>query len=165
MLYKAGDTWPGLPSELVFVQGEAPDTSGTPPTKALLVECWASWCPPCKANIPHVQKFWEEYREKGLKIVAVAVRESGDVEEIQERIAKLIKIWTLSKMTYPVAIDVPGPGEDGTDGIFADAFLAKGKVRASIPFCFLVNAKNEIVYVGKPELILDRVEKVINGEL
>jgi len=155
---KPGQLFQGLP-ELDFVQGTSPDSANRKP---LLVEAWATWCPPCKANIPHVQKMWEDFGLAGeLDLVAVAVRENGDPEDVRERIEKFIKDKG-SQMTYPVAIDGP-PLPEGRDGAFADQYLAAGKATLAIPWCYLVDREGKVAYMGKPEFLMDKVEKVIAG--
>jgi len=53
-----------------------------------LVDCWASWCAPCKENFPHVIEMAEAYKDTGLRVVALAFDGgTGDPDEDARRIA------------------------------------------------------------------------------
>jgi cytochrome c biogenesis protein CcmG, thiol:disulfide interchange protein DsbE len=41
--------------------------------QVVLLNVWATWCPPCKAELPSLQRLYEEYGPKGLKLVAVSI--------------------------------------------------------------------------------------------
>jgi peroxiredoxin len=41
--------------------------------KVVLLNVWATWCPPCLAELPSLQRLHEAYGDKGLKLVAVSI--------------------------------------------------------------------------------------------
>jgi thiol-disulfide isomerase/thioredoxin len=63
--------------------------------RLIIVERWATWCPPCRESIPHLNKLHEEYAEKGLTIIGISDEASNVVEPF---IGKM-------NMQYLVAID------------------------------------------------------------
>lgn len=54
--------------------------------KVVLLNFWASWCPPCKAEMPSMNKLYKEIRAKGFEIVAVSTDNS--LSPIKEFLAK-----------------------------------------------------------------------------
>jgi len=44
--------------------------------KVILVDFWASWCPPCIEEAPHLIKLYRQYRDKGFVILGIAVVDS-----------------------------------------------------------------------------------------
>ena len=41
--------------------------------RVLLVNIWATWCPPCVAEMPSIERLYKEYGDKGLKVIAVSI--------------------------------------------------------------------------------------------
>lgn len=48
-------------------------------SKYTLIDCWASWCSPCRAEIPSLKKLYADYKDKGFNIIGV----SSDTKEVQ----------------------------------------------------------------------------------
>tara|TARA_B100000519_G_C14222740_1_gene428385 strand:+ start:1051 stop:1548 length:498 start_codon:yes stop_codon:yes gene_type:complete len=49
--------------------GDAPSLEG----KVTLIDFWASWCAPCKAAFPEMDKLYQEFGDEGFQIIAVSV--------------------------------------------------------------------------------------------
>ena len=50
----------------------------------VLVNIWATWCGPCRIEMPSIQKLHESFGPKGLKIVAISIDDAGSTAAIRE---------------------------------------------------------------------------------
>lgn len=54
--------------------------------RVMIVDIWATWCPPCRAEVPHFVELQEEYEDQGLSVIGINY-EGGSEEEAIEAIA------------------------------------------------------------------------------
>jgi peroxiredoxin len=50
----------------------------------VLLNVWATWCPPCRAEMPSIQRLHEAYAPGGLKVVAVSIDDKGQEQAIRD---------------------------------------------------------------------------------
>lgn len=50
--------------------------------KVVLLEFWATWCPPCRVSIPAIEKIYTTYQGKGLAILGISM-DSGDWDSVK----------------------------------------------------------------------------------
>jgi peroxiredoxin len=67
--------------------------------KKVLVNFWATWCPPCKAEMPYMQEMYEKYQEDGFEILAV---NSTVTEKSRENVVDFVSEYGLS---FPIPMD------------------------------------------------------------
>ena len=87
--------------ELVTLKGESVKLSDYKGKKVIL-NFWATWCPPCKAEMPHMQKFYEENKEDGIEILAVNLT---DMDNGKKSIESFVKDYEL---TFEIPLDQKG---------------------------------------------------------
>ncbi|WP_040227769.1 TlpA disulfide reductase family protein [Bhargavaea cecembensis] len=76
--------------------------------KKVILNFWASWCGPCRAEMPHMEKFFtDEAEEAGVEIVAVnlSASERGNDEKVMSNITGFVEEFG---MTFPVLLDSDG---------------------------------------------------------
>lgn len=71
--------------------------------KVVFLNFWASWCGPCKMEMPHMQKVYEEYKDKDVVILAVNITasEKNGIEGVNNFLKE-------NKYTFPVLYDKDG---------------------------------------------------------
>jgi peroxiredoxin len=48
--------------------------------KVIILDFWATWCPPCKEGIPHLNQLYREYRKDGLVVIGISLDRGGPEE-------------------------------------------------------------------------------------
>ncbi len=64
--------------------------------KVVFVNFWATWCPPCREEMPAMERLWKQHRERGLVLVAVSV--DSDTKLVAPFVNK-------GRFTFPVVLD------------------------------------------------------------
>lgn len=70
--------------------------------KRVLLNFWATWCPPCKAEMPHLEKFWQEAQQQGIVVLGINLT---DTERSVDHVASFV---TERDLTVPVVLDQGG---------------------------------------------------------
>jgi thiol-disulfide isomerase/thioredoxin len=62
--------------------------------KVVLLDFWATWCPPCREAMPEVKKVWEKYRDRDFMIIGVSLDFDRDLDEWRDYISTNDLGWT-----------------------------------------------------------------------
>ena len=128
-----------LPDMRLNFLGPEPVNAGKP----VLLEFWATWCPPCRESIPRLNELHAKYKDRGLVIIGVTEESAGVIRKFQR----------ATPMDYAVATDSGGKlnRKMGVDGI---------------PHAFLADASGKVVWAGHPtSLREEQIEEVLGRGL
>lgn len=109
-----------------------PDSSGQERSikewqgKILIINFWATWCPPCMKEMPAFEAMQQEFGNKGVQFIGIAL---DDPEPVKEFINK-------KKITYPILI-----GQDSGTKIAHDL----GNVINTVPFTVIFDKKGQLL--------------------
>ena len=145
---KQGDrVTPEALGKLEWVKGEAP--ASWEPGKVYILECWATWCGPCIAAIPHIDALYDKYQEKGLRVIGVNVWEDG-----KDKVAEFVKTKG-DGMSYPIAYT-------GRGGAFEKEWLEPAGVKG-IPHAFIVKDGKVVLTTHPAQLSEEVIEAFLSG--
>jgi cytochrome c biogenesis protein CcmG/thiol:disulfide interchange protein DsbE len=91
--------------------------------QVVLVNAWATWCPPCVIEMPGFQRVYQDYKDQGFLILGVS-RDQGDPAQVRAFLKE-------KGITYPVAMA-------------ADADLGGLTDVATLPTSFLIDREGKI---------------------
>jgi len=108
--------------------------------KVVLINFWATWCPPCREEMPLFERVYKKYRDKGFEILAISTDTST------EPVKKFVKEYKLS---FLILMDA-----DNVSGLYGIQGL---------PTSFLIDREGKIVKVrlGKYKEIESDLKKIL----
>ncbi|MEO0093634.1 MAG: TlpA disulfide reductase family protein [candidate division WOR-3 bacterium] len=107
--------------------------------KVVILDFWATWCPPCRAAIPKLIELYNKYQNQGLLILGIALDERD----------KVVKLSKEMEINYPV--------------LFDDKVTSKNYEIQSIPTIFVIDKKGKQVHkeIGFSEEGFQEIEEKI----
>jgi len=112
--------------ELPALDGQKVSLASFHGKKKLVLSFWASWCGPCKTEMPILREFYERHRQEADRFEFLAIS-IDDEQRAAERFA------TEMKLPFPVLLD---PKSQAADLYGVDA----------IPALFIVNENGKVIY-------------------
>ena len=114
--------------------------------QAVLINLWATWCPPCRAEMPAIEKVYNEYKDEGLVVLAINMTYQDDASAVMPFIQE-------HGLTFPILLD-------------ESAVVGRAYQLRSLPSSFFITRAgiiNEVV-IGGPmaeALLRTRVEEIL----
>jgi cytochrome c biogenesis protein CcmG/thiol:disulfide interchange protein DsbE len=114
--------------------------------QAVLVNLWATWCPPCRAEMPAIERVYREYKDRGLVVLAINMTSQDDPFAI----APFVQEYDL---TFPILLDETNQ-------------VAAAYQLRSLPSSYFINREGMIheVVIGGPmseALLRTRIEQIL----
>lgn len=99
--------------------------------KVVVINFWATWCPPCRREMPSMNRMWQKIKDKGVQILAVDVGEDADT---------IFEFLGSYPVAFPLLMD--------SDGSVVKQYPVTG-----LPTTYIINPAGEVVYraVGSRE--------------
>ncbi len=108
--------------------------------KWVLVNYWATWCPPCLEEVPDLVNLYDQRKKKDLVVLGV-VFDYKDVKEVTEYVDDML-------MSYPIVL-----GDDAVSAQIGSAEV--------LPTTFIYNPQGELVKVKRGLITKQYIEKMI----
>lgn len=108
----------------------------------LMINFWASWCPPCRREMPAFVELQEKYKDKGFTIIGIALDSKQAVVDFTNPML----------MNYPILMAEQ-------EGIVLTK--AYGNTLGVLPFTVIVDRKGNITHRQRSELSFEQVEAMI----
>jgi thiol-disulfide isomerase/thioredoxin len=123
--------------------------------KVLIIDFWATYCPPCVRQMPQLAELYKEYRNSGLEIVGLSGDQKSDQKKVEEFISKYGANYTIAYENDWVARAFLRGTEDESG-------------MPPIPQLFVISRDGRLVehQIGEdPQIGLRNIEKIVAQEL
>mgnify|MGYP000281789816 FL=1 len=114
--------------------------------KVLVVNFWASWCPPCVEEMPTLDKLQQEFFQQNVLFVGIGIDSPSNIREFLEK----------TPVNYPIVIG----GLEGSN-------LSKqlGNSQGALPYTIIINAQGKATYSKLGKISEEDVRSAIKSAL
>lgn len=109
--------------------------------KKVMVNFWATWCPPCEAEMPEMQKLQNEHQDNLVVLAVNMTNAEKSREDVESFISK-------RKLTFPVALD-----KDGRVSVQYEVY--------SYPTTYFLDEEGKIMNISRGAMTKETMEKLL----
>jgi thiol-disulfide isomerase/thioredoxin len=138
--------------EIKVVEFSLPDTTGKThaisewQNKLRVINFWATWCPPCRDELPTLIELQKQYANKNVQLLGIAIDETEPVKQF----------LTPLGVNYPMLI----AEQSGIDLAYN-----LGNFVGAIPYTIIVNRDNTVVFKHSGEISKEKLQAAIDEAL
>jgi peroxiredoxin len=110
--------------------------------KILVVNFWASWCPPCLEEMPSLNQFHQQYQAKGVQVVGISTEDINALKKFEQQL----------KLDYPLLAG---------DAEAMSLAQSLGNDRSILPFTVIIDKSGKIAQIVFGKLEKTTLEKVV----
>ena len=114
--------------------------------KVIAINFWATWCPPCRDEIPEFVKLQEKFGNQGLQFIGIALQQAKDVREFAAEMG----------INYPILV-----GEEDVIGVAKQY----GNLIGALPYTVIINRDHQITFTRAGPLPAADAERIITSLL
>jgi cytochrome c biogenesis protein CcmG/thiol:disulfide interchange protein DsbE len=107
--------------------------------EVVLLNTWATWCPPCQAEMPDLQAFYEKYKEQGFTLIGVNIGESNE---------QVLSFALENQLTFPLWLD---PNEQSLRALNT----------ISLPYSIVIDRDGIVRFAWSGATCIDALEKSV----
>jgi thiol-disulfide isomerase/thioredoxin len=114
--------------------------------KILVVNFWASWCPPCVEEMPTLSQLQQAYLQQNVLFVGIGIDSPSNIREFLQK----------TPVSYPIVIG-------GLEG--SNISKQMGNTQGALPFTIIINSKGKATYSKLGKINEDELNKAIKSAL
>ena len=114
--------------------------------KVLVVNFWASWCPPCVEEMPALDKLQQEFLQQNFLFVGIGIDSPSNIREFLSK----------TPVSYPIVIG-------GLEGSNLSTQL--GNSQGALPYTIIINSKGKASYSKLGKISEDDIRRAIKSDL
>lgn len=119
--------------------------------KKVILNFWNTWCPPCKAEMPHMQNYYEQYaKEENVEILAVNLTAGERDVTADAKINTVMTFKNSFKLTFPILLDTKNEVELDYQII-------------EIPTTYFIDSLGTVQHVIRGPMDLDMLESYVKA--
>lgn len=111
--------------------------------RPVLINFWATWCAPCRREMPELVKAYNEHENEGFVILAVDLAHQDDIDAVQAFVEEF-------EMTFPVLLDETGEVSDELYNLIG------------LPMSVFINREGRIVHIYVGLMLPDQIDEFVN---